>query len=47
VVRQAGLVASAPVLVAYALGVPLVIVARQRSTSDFFAKHPIAYDSIN
>ncbi|MGO9581553.1 MAG: APC family permease [Acidimicrobiales bacterium] len=47
VVRQAGLVASAPVLVAYALGVPLVIVARQSSTSDFFAKHPIAYDSIN
>jgi len=47
VVRQSGLSASAPVLVAYALGVPLVVVARQRSTSKFFEQRPIAYDSIN
>jgi len=47
VIKQSGLSASAPVLVAYAIGVPLVIVARQTSTSQFFQQRPIAYDSIN
>lgn len=47
VVRQSGLSASAPVLVAYVMGVPLVVVARQRSTSQFFQQRPIAYDSGN
>ena len=47
VVRQSGLSASAPVLVAYALGVPLVFIARLRSTSEFFEQRPIVYDSIN
>ena len=46
VVRQSGLSASAPVLVAYAAGIPLVVLARLRSTSGFFQQRAIAYDSI-
>ena len=46
VIKQSGLSASAPVLVAYALGIPLVIVARRRSPSEFFEQRPIAYESI-
>jgi hypothetical protein len=38
--------ASLPVLVALALGLPLVIVARRRSKSDYFTRRPVAYDFI-
>ena len=46
VVRKAGLGACAPVLIAFALGIPLVIVTRLRTKSAFFERKPIAYDSI-
>jgi amino acid transporter len=46
VVRQSGLSASAPVLAAYALGIPLLIITRLKSTSNFFKRQPITYDSI-
>lgn len=45
VVRKSGLRASAPVLIAVALGIPLVIVTRLRTKSEFFEQEPIAYDS--
>ena len=46
VIRQAGLVASADVLVIMALGVPLVWLAGRRSRTDFFKRRPVAYTSI-
>jgi amino acid transporter len=46
VIRQSGLSASAPVLVAYFLGIPLAVIAKRRSASDFFNQHPVAYESI-
>jgi amino acid transporter len=46
VIVQSGLKASAPVLVAFALGIPLAVLARLTSTSDFFQRRPIAYDAI-
>ena len=46
VIRQAGLAASADVLVIMALGVPLVWLAGRRSRTDFFKRRPVAYTSI-
>lgn len=46
VVRQSGLSASAPVLVAFVLGIPLTIIARRTTKGDFFHRHAIAYDSL-
>jgi hypothetical protein len=42
VVSQSDLSASAPVLVALALGVPLMIIARLRSNGVFFSQRPYA-----
>jgi hypothetical protein len=47
VVKQSGLGASAPVGVGFALGVPLVIVTRLTTKSDFFKQHPMVYGSID
>jgi amino acid transporter len=47
VVRQSGVGASAPVLVTFALGGPLVVLARLTSKSGFFQRRPLAYDSID
>lgn len=47
VVKLSGLSASAPVLVALVLGIPLMIIARLRSKSAFFSQRPLAYDSID
>jgi len=47
VIVQSGLSASAPVLVALVLGIPLMIVARLRSHSAFFKQRAIAYASID
>ncbi len=46
VIHQSGLAASADVLVALVLGIPLVWVARRRSRSDFFERRPTAYVSL-
>jgi len=46
VIQQSGLRASAPVLVAFVLGVPLVFVHRRFTQSDFFHRPAVAYDSI-
>ncbi len=46
VIKQSDAAASASVLVAMALGVPLVFVARYATHSDFFRRGTIAYDSI-
>ena len=46
VVKQAGWGPSAPVLITFALGIPLVIVARYTTTGDFFKTRVIAYTSI-
>jgi hypothetical protein len=46
VVRQSGLTGSAPVLAAFALGIPLTFVARLRNDGVFFKQRPIAYQSI-
>lgn len=46
VVHQSGLAASADVLVALVLGLPLVWLARRRSHSDFFEQRPVVYSSI-
>jgi amino acid transporter len=46
VIMQSGIKASAPVLVALGLGVPLAVLARLNSRSDFFERHPVAYDAI-
>jgi hypothetical protein len=46
VIKQSGAAASASVLVAMALGVPLIFVARLTTHSDFFRRPAIAYDSI-
>ena len=47
VIHQAGLAASADVLVALALGLPLVWVAKRRSHSNFFEQRPVVYSSIS
>src|SRR5271166_1442170 len=41
-----GLRASAPALMAFALGLRWLVVERLTSKSDFFARRPIAYDSV-
>jgi amino acid transporter len=46
VIKQAGLSASAPVLITFALGIPLVIVAKVFTKGDFFKQKPVAYTSI-
>jgi amino acid transporter len=46
VIRQSTAGASASVLVAMALGVPLIFVARLTTRGDFFHRPAIAYDSI-
>ncbi len=46
VIRQSGAAASASVLVAMALGVPLIFLARHATHSDFFHRGTIAYHSI-
>jgi len=46
VIKQSGTAASASVLVAMALGVPLIFVARLTTHSDFFRRGTIAYHSI-
>jgi hypothetical protein len=46
VIRQSSTTASASVLVALGLGVPLVIAARLATHSDFFHRPAVAYDSI-
>jgi len=47
VIRQSGLRGSAPILVAMALGVPLVFVHQWTSRSDFFHHHAVAFDTID
>ncbi len=46
VIKQSGAAASASVLAAMALGVPLIFLARYATHSDFFHRPVIAYDSI-
>jgi hypothetical protein len=46
VIKQSGAAASASVLVAMALGVPLIVVARRATHGDFFHRPAIAYNSI-
>lgn len=46
VIKQSGAAASASVLVAMALGVPLIVVARRTTRSDFFHRRAIAFDSM-
>jgi amino acid transporter len=47
VIRSSGLSGSAPILVAMALGVPLVFVHRRATRSDFFRRPTVAFDSID
>ncbi len=47
VVKLSGLSASTPVLVAFALGIPLVIVERLTTKSHFFEQRPVAYESVD
>jgi amino acid transporter len=46
VIKQAGWGPSAPVLITFGLGVPLVIVARVFTKGDFFKTKPVAYTEI-
>ena len=46
VIAQSGWSASAPVLVAMLLGVPLVLVAQRLTHTDFFHRPAIAYESV-
>ena len=46
VIRQSGLSGSAPILVAMALGVPLVLVHQRTTNGDFFHRPAIAFDTI-
>jgi hypothetical protein len=46
VIKQSGAAASASVLVAMALGVPLIFAARHATHGDFFHRPAVAYDSI-
>ena len=45
VIAQSGLSAAAPVLVALALGVPLVLLAQRLTRSDFFERPAVVYDT--
>ena len=46
VVSSSGLKAGIPILITFALGIPLVIVARFVTKGDFFKIKPVAFDSI-
>jgi hypothetical protein len=46
VIHQSGLSASAPILVAMVLGVPLVFVHQWATSSDFFRRPVVAFDTI-
>lgn len=46
VVAQSGLIASLPILITFALGVPMTLWARRATKSDFFHRPPIAYRNV-
>jgi uncharacterized membrane protein YwaF len=46
VVSQSGITYSVPILITFALGIPLVVVARYVTKGDFFKTKVVAFDTI-